>query len=286
MNENELMQAEDEVSLFDLWEKVRRGWRYVFAGAGVGALVSGAAVMMIAPKYEAASTLQIGVIAGKEVEAATTTLERFKSPAFMLEAAKLAGVEKLVERMTLGDGAGGDYVKAQLVKGTSLVELKTIGDMPESAKKLNDVLVQQLAQRHEALGSPLKEKLKSDIALTKEKLKSVEIELAELSKISNVSTSKDAQFSPVSLLVLQKIQKQSEVFGLRQQLTNLEVMQLAPATQQTQAIEQPFVPTKPISPKKTLLVVLGVIGGLLVGLVAVFVRDGWVRSRRERTQIS
>jgi LPS O-antigen subunit length determinant protein (WzzB/FepE family) len=285
MNENELMQADDEVSLFDLWEKVQGGWRYVLAGAGLGALVSGLAVVMITPKYEAASTLQIGMIAGKEIEAATTTLERFKSSAFVLEAATQAGVEKLVERISFGDGAGGDYIKAQLVKGTSLVELKTIGDTPESSKKLNDVLVQQLAQRHEVLGAPLKEKLKSDIALTKEKLKSLEIELAELSKISIVSTPKDGQFSPVSLLVSQKIQKQSEVFGLRQQLTNLESMQLAPATQKTQAIELPFAPVKPTSPKKILLVTLGLIGGLLIGLVTVFVRDGWGRSRQAKAKV-
>jgi len=257
----------------------------VLAGAGLGALVSGLAVVMITPKYEAASTLQIGMIAGKEIEAATTTLERFKSSAFVLEAATQAGVEKLVERISFGDGAGGDYIKAQLVKGTSLVELKTIGDTPESSKKLNDVLVQQLAQRHEVLGAPLKEKLKSDIALTKEKLKSLEIELAELSKISIVSTPKDGQFSPVSLLVSQKIQKQSEVFGLRQQLTNLESMQLAPATQKTQAIELPFAPVKPTSPKKILLVTLGLIGGLLIGLVTVFVRDGWGRSRQAKAKV-
>ena len=37
MNENEMMQ-DDEISLFDLWEKLRDGWRYVVGryGAWVG----------------------------------------------------------------------------------------------------------------------------------------------------------------------------------------------------------------------------------------------------------
>lgn len=284
MNGIELMQVEDEVSLFDLWEKVRGGWRLVVGGTVLGAMIGCLAIVMVAPKYEAVSTLQIGMIAGKEMEAATTTLERFKSSAFLLEAATLAGVEKLFERISLGDSGGGDFVKAQLVKGTALIELKTTGNTTESARKLNDVLIQQLVQRHEDLGAPLKEKLKSDIALTKEKLKTVEQELSELSRLSNVTTSKDAQFSPVSLLVSQKIQKQSEVFGLRQQLTNMELMQIAPATQKTQAIEAPFVPVKPASPKKTLLLALGLIGGLLLGIVTVFVRDGWIRARQARAR--
>lgn len=276
------MQAEDEINLFDFLEKLRVGWRLVVGGTVLGAMVAWVAIMLIAPKYEAVSTLQIGLIAGKEIEAVTTTLERFNSPAFLLEAATEARVEKLVERISQGDGVGRDFVKPRLIKGTALIELKTIGNTMESAKKLNDVLVQQLAQRHEDLGTPLKEKLKSDVALTKEKLKTVEQELSELSHISNVTTSKDAQFSPVSLLVSQKIQKQSEVFGLRQQLTTMELMQIAPATQKTQAIEATFVLFKPTSPKKTLLLVLGMIGGLLLGGIAVFISDSWIEVKRAR----
>lgn len=282
MNNNEMMQAEDEISLFDLWEKLREGRRFVFGGACLGVLVAGLLTVVIAPKYEATSTLQIATIAGKEIEPATTTLERFKSSPFVQEAAKQAGIERLAERISLGDVVIGDYARAQLVKGTSLLELKTFGDTPESSKKLNDVLVQQLEQRHEFLGAALKENLVSDIALTKEKLKTVEQELVELSRVSYVNNPKDAQFSPVSLLMSQKIQKQSEMFGLRQQLTNLELMQLPPATQKTQAIESPFVPAKPVSPKKALLLVLGLIGGLLLGILTLFVRDGWLRAKQAR----
>lgn len=284
MNNNEMMQAEDEISLFDLWEKLREGRQFVLGGACLGVLAAGLALVVIAPKYEATSILQIATIASKEIEPATTTLERFKSSSFVQEAVKQAGIETLVERLSLGDVVIGDYVKAQLVKGTSLLELKTFGDTPESSRKLNDILVQQLEQRHEVLGAALKEKLASDIALTKEKLKTVEQELAELSQVSYVNNPKDVQFSPVSLLMSQKIQKQSEMFGLRQQLTNLELMQLPPATQKTQAIEAPFVPAKPVSPKKILLLVLGLIGGLLLGVLTVFIKDGWLRAKQARAQ--
>ena len=284
MNNNEMMQSEDEISLFDLWEKLREGRQFVLGGACLGGLVAGLALVIITPKYEATSTLQIATIAGKEIEPATTTLERFKSSPFVVEAAKQAGMEAVVEQIGLGDGVVGNYVKAQLVKGTSLLELKTSGDTPESSRKLNDVLILQLERRHEVLGAALTEKLASDVALTKEKLKTVEQELAELSRVSYVNNPKDAQFSPVSLLMSQKIQKQSEMFGLRQQLTNLELMQLPPATQKTQAIEAPFVPAKPVSPKKALLLALGLIGGLLLGVLTVFIRDGWLRAKQARAQ--
>jgi uncharacterized protein involved in exopolysaccharide biosynthesis len=284
MNENEMMQAEDELSFFDLWEKLRDGWRFVVGGTAIGALAAGVALLVIPPKYEAVSTIQIGLVAGKEIEAATTTLERFKSSMFVLEAAKRSGSERLAERISVGDGQIGDYAKAQLIKGTSLVELKTTSDTPDSTKRLNDTLVQQLEQRHVTLGAPLKEKLKVEMALVSAKLKTVERELAELSEISYVKTPKDVQFSPVSLLVSQRIQKQSEVFGLRQQLSTLELMQMPPATINTQAIEMPFVSIKPVSPKTNLVLVLGVIGGLLLGVLTVFVKDGWLRAKQARAQ--
>ena len=47
----------------------------------------------------------------------------------------------------------------------------------------------------------------------------------------------------------------------------LETALSAPATQPAKAIEDVFVSDKPVSPKKALLLALGLIGGLLAGVV-------------------
>lgn len=271
MNESELMQADDQISLLDLWEKLRNGWRSVVGGVALGALSAGLAIVLISPKYETTSVLQVGMTAGKEVEAVTTTVERFKSLTFVLEATKQAGV------------VAGDCVTGQLVKGTSLIELKTIGDTPESSSRLNDIVVRMLVERHDALGAPLKRKLESDIAVAKGKLKAVERELAHFPRVTPL---KDGQFSSVSLLVSLKVQKQQELFALQQELISLELMMVPPATQTTHTIEAPFVALKPVSPKKGLLIALGLIGGLLLGVMAAFVRDAWVQTRLTRGRAS
>lgn len=275
---------EDEISFFDLWEQLRSGWRFIVGGVCLGGLAVGVVVLVVAPKYEAVSVLQIGLVAGKEIESATTTLERFRSQTFFLEAAKQGGFQVAADQVALGEGVG-DYVKVQILKGTSLLEVKTYGDTPEFSKKLNDVLIRQLEQRHDLLGEPLKEKLKSDIALTRERLKVIEQELAVLSEV-NYKDAKDVQFSPVSLLMSQKIQKQSEIFGLRRQLTDLELMQIAPATQKTKMLEAPFVVMKPVSPKRNLLLTLGLVGGVLLGVFVVLVKNSWVRAQQSRVRAS
>jgi uncharacterized protein involved in exopolysaccharide biosynthesis len=57
---------------------------------------------------------------------------------------------------------------------------------------------------------------------------------------------------------------------------------MPPATQPAKALEAVYVADKPVSPKKTLLLALGLIGGLLAGVVSVFFVDAWRRARTQR----
>ena len=58
-----------------------------------------------------------------------------------------------------------------------------------------------------------------------------------------------------------------------------ETALMPPATQPAKALEGIFVVDKPVSPKKGLLLALGIIGGLLGGVLGIFVADGWRRAR-------
>ena len=61
MNENDVVH-EDEISLFDLWEKLRDGWRLVLGGTVLGAVCAGATLMVLPPKYEAVAVVQVGQV--------------------------------------------------------------------------------------------------------------------------------------------------------------------------------------------------------------------------------
>ncbi len=61
MNENE-MQQEDEVSLFDLWETLREGWKSVAGGAALGLSGAAVSIILLAPKYEAVAVVQVGQV--------------------------------------------------------------------------------------------------------------------------------------------------------------------------------------------------------------------------------
>lgn len=289
MNENEIMQ-EEEISLFDLWEKLREGWRYVAGGTVLGLLGAGLAIGLIAPKYEATAIIQIGLIGtpGKEVqgansipvEPASQSVERMKTPAFQLKAATAMGDQDWLDALSNSNTGITKDLSLQVIKATvgpgqtPLVELKVIGGTPDIAKKKAEISVAQLAKIHEEIAAPTLSKMTAELNLMKQKLALAEKENRSLNKAAASAGGVEERISPMSLMGTVRAQKETE---LRQSILELETALSVPATQPTKTIEEIYVSARPVSPKKALLLALGLVGGLLAGIVAAFVADGWGR---------
>lgn len=284
MNENELVQS-DEINLFDLWQKLLDGWRYVLGGAAIGVLSGWLAIALIPPKYEAVAIVQVGQINGIPVEPVSQAIERMKTPAFQLKVAEAAGDQKWIDGLLdLRTGVTKDLslqvIKSTINQGqTPLIELRGTGVSPELARKKTEAVVTTLIKIHESLAGPTLSKMRSELSLYREKLAAVEKEIDGLNKLGVMANIKDDRFTQLSLMASLLLQKNAEIYGLRQSIIASETALNAPATQSAKAIETIFVPRRPISPKKGLMLVLGLIGGLLVGVVsAIFLRGG-VRRR-------
>jgi uncharacterized protein involved in exopolysaccharide biosynthesis len=230
----------------------------------------------------------VGQVAGQAVEPASHTVERIKTSAFQLSVAEKLGNQAWIADLHGSANATGKYISLQLVKATlsgasPLIELKTTGESPEFAKKIANALVIELVNRQDEIAKPLIDKMRLDLAIAKEKLVSVEKELDGINKlVANVGI-KDDRFTQLSLMTTLGLQKRSELFAQRQTISALETALMAPATQSAKAIEEVFVTERPVSPKKGLLVTLGVIGGLLAGVMSVFVKDAVRRAKEKRT---
>lgn len=305
MNENEMLQ-DDEISLFDLWEKLRDGWHYVVGGTVLGLAGAVLAIFLIPPKFEAVAVVQIAqvgqisyaqlgqlmIFPSLNVEPATQAVERMKTPAFQTTVAQSLGNQVWLDDLQRSASATAKYISLQPIKATSaqgassLIELKANGASSEDAKKIADASVKELAKRHSELAKPILEKMHSDLKIAKEKLVSAERELEGINKLVASAGVKDDRFTQLSLMTGLRVQKESELFAQRQAIVALETALSAPATQATKAIEEIFVTDKPVSPKKTLLLALGLIGGLLAGVVAVFFVDAWRRAKESRRVIS
>jgi uncharacterized protein involved in exopolysaccharide biosynthesis len=304
MNENEMMQN-DEISLFDLWGKLRDGWRYVVGGTLIGLVGAGAAIALIPPKYEAVAVIQVGQVgqlgqlgqvgqAGQTssvpVEPATQAVERMKSPAFQMKVAKAAGVQEWVDALLRSTGATTKYLALQIVKATAtpgpggapLIELRASAESAEVARKIAEATIGELAKRQLELARPTVEKMRLDLMIAKDNLASAEKELENIHRlVANVGV-KDDRFSQLSLMTNLRVSKELEFFKQRQVIAALETALAVPYTQPAEVLEDIFVTDRPVSPRKKLLLALGLVGGMLAGVVLVFFVDAWRRARRER----
>ena len=285
MNENEMV-LDEEISLFDLWEKLREGWLVVVGGTVLGIMGAALAIFLIAPKYEAVAVVQVGQVGqvGQAtplpVEPPTQAIERMKTPSFQMTVAERVGNQAWVDDLRVSTAATSKYLKAQVIKlSPSLLEITAVAGSSEFARIAVEASVLSLAARQSEIAKPMIDKMRLDLSIAKEKLASAEKELEGLNKmVANVGV-KDDRFTQLSLITSLRVHKEAEVFGQRQTIMAYETALIPPATQPAKAIEAVFVVDKPVSPKKSLFLALGAIGGLLAGVLWVFGADAWRQAK-------
>jgi uncharacterized protein involved in exopolysaccharide biosynthesis len=287
---------EEEISLFDLWEKLRAGWRYVLGGTLIGVLGAAVALFVVPNQYEAMAVVQVGQmgqvgqvgqvglvgqISFTPAEPPAQAVERMKSPAFQLAVAKAVGDERWLNAL-LNAGVSSVLSVASPKGALNLIDLKAKGGSPEAAKKIVNAAIEELAKRHIEISKPAFDRLTLEADLAREKLKRAESELQKLNKLASGVGVKDERFTQLSLMTNLRVQKEAEIFQQRQLISTLEGALTPPNTQPAKAIEDVFISDKPVSPKKGLLMPLGLVGGFLFGVMWVFAASAWSQARERR----
>ncbi len=277
MNQGEPM-ADDEISLFELFEQLRNGWRTVAGGLLVGVLGAGAAIALLPAQYQASTLIEVGQVNAAGLEVPAVTVERMKSPAFVLEVAQQSGIE--VADAT--DAA--KRLSASLQRNAPLIEVRTTGASRDEAIRLAESAIKLLHDKHMQLFEPRVKQLRSELDVTREKLGIVESELAVVDKTMAEAGRQGARAAalPYELLTSLRVQKATEAISLRQAIVGYNAALLPPATRPTDTVEGVYASRRPVSPRKALLLALGAVGGLLAGTLLVFLANGWRNAQRER----
>lgn len=290
MNEKEKLRHESASPfIFAGWLLKALPWGA--AGAAIGLLLAWGSISVVPAKYEALVLIAVGQVGqasqvvgqanqvvGQPIEPVAQAVERVKSPAFQSRVAEAIGDGEWVGRLK-GDSAGGAReLSVKVVRSSPVIELKVRAESPGHAGKIAAAVVDELKQIHADLAKPALVRLQSELAKSKERLVAAEKERDDIVKLITATGIQGDRSVQLALATTLRVLK-DEISSIRETVAALEERLSEPATQSTKTIEPVFLSNMPVSPKKRLLLTLGLIGGLFAGLIAAVVRGGCIRGR-------
>ncbi|ACV33479.1 LPS biosynthesis protein [Accumulibacter sp.] len=127
---SQIQRAQDwEMTAFDLWQKLRAGWRRGVGGAAIGLLVAGLAIARTPPQYEAVAVVQVGPIGqiGQQngplrlvpslpVEPPANAVERIKTAASQSSVAEHPGNQAWIDALRASPSVCAAYLSAQVAQ--------------------------------------------------------------------------------------------------------------------------------------------------------------------------
>lgn len=278
------LNTEDEgLNLWELLDVVKSGWHWLAGGAAIGLAGAVGFVMVVPAQYEASAIIQpatIGSVSptgvnmkGNEVESAAQTLERLKLATFYSDALLTACDVKapVNARQALATA-----IKPTLVKGNSLIQISYRAESPAVAEACVGAVAAQLAKVQAVIAEPIIKTLDEQRKLTKQQLDEAERFQAQVEKRAMSMDPSDAKFSQAMLLLNAALSKREEVSKLRKLYTDQSMQLTEPLTQPAKLFEPIYASDKAVFPKKTLTALGGLVGGLVLGALALFVRRSWL----------
>lgn len=269
------MNDEDEIDLWELFEQIKSGWLWWMAGACIGLAGAIGYLFVVPPQYEATAVVQpatIGVgssggLTKVPVEPIVQTLERLKLPTFYSkDAVKTCQVDHAKDLTT--------DIKSSVIKGNTLLMLKFRAESVAVAESCLTEVVDLLVASQDKAALPLIKELQQQRALTQKQIIELEKFLAQYDKSL---TQTPAAPDIISLLFLTAESKRDELLNLQKLYNDQRTMLTEPLTQRLSVLEDIYTSDRPVFPKKSLTVLIGLMGGFFVGLLALFVHRSFRR---------
>lgn len=274
---------DDEISLWDFVDFLKDAWRWLAGGLVVGAAAAVGFVLMSPAQYEAMAIVQPATVGmptttttttkGTEIESVAQTLERLKLPTFYDET--IVNACQASSRLELASS-----INASQVKGSSLLKVSYRAPSTAVAQACINAVLAQLTRSQAILSEPLIKTLEEQLVLTRKLLTEAEAFQGQLDK--RATSSADV----ASLLMLNTLSKREDISRLQKLLIEQKVQLSAPLTQPMSLLEPIYAPERMAAPKRLPALAVGLLGGLLLGGLAFFIRRSWLGRKTEESLVN
>ena len=282
MNEQSYESGEDELSIAEIVDFFRESWKQIVLGGVVGGVI-GVSVALLSPSiYQATAYIQVAKVANADVEAPDILLEKLKMSMYY---SQKTFTECNIENTIEPGKAIANELKPTLSKGAQIISISYKNKNIDNAKKCLESVLNDIRTNQSEIAKPIFDQKKKQLLNLKQKLESAE-QITKLlsSKKLNFDFS-DSKFSASTLLLTTTLSKENEVKDLRVQINDFETALAEPQTKEAYLTTPIYAPNVRVEPKRSLIVLGSVIGGVFLAIGFLIVRRGWAKIKATKQPI-
>ncbi len=269
MNEQSYQTTDDELSLIEVVDFFREGWKQIVVSGIIGGSLGVGYAYLAPSKYQASANIQVAKVAGADVEAPNILLEKLKMPMYYTQKTFTAcGVLENKEP----ENAIAQSIKPVLLKGAPIISISYKDESTDTAKKCLESILNEIRTNQNALAKPVLEIRNNQLSNLKQKLDTSEKILKLLSSEKNISPAASS-----TLLLTTILSNENEAKDLRTQISDLEVLLAEPQTKEAFFTTPIYAPSARVEPNRSRIVLLSGIAGGVLAIAYLLGRRVWLK---------
>lgn len=267
-NNQSNQSLEDEISMKDIIDFLSESWKSILAVGVIGLLGALAFVWVTPSQYEATAQIRMAQIdtgngtnpLGVNLEDPNTLIARLKMPSAYspegIKACNLANSQSPSESMV-------DLAKISAVKGaTSIIELKIRSESKEQAVACAQGIYEGIRESQFQILKPYIEEARTVLLKYQVRLQEAQALIARADKSG-------------SALSATYLANRDELKFLSNETIRLNAFITSGDTRPAKLVSPIYASDAPVSPKKKLSLVIGLLAGLFFGLFLALARKAW-----------
>lgn len=269
------LDSESEISLIDILCFLKSAYKSILIVGLVG-LGLAIAYLVVTPKqYEAIAQIAMAQIGaannnlnplGVNIEEPSLLIARLSSPtSFNSQVLSSCGMDE-----SANPGASlAKAIKLAPPKGVAnVVELKTFGKSPEAASTCAQAIFELIKATQAQILAPYIEEAKAKLADDEERLNKAKDLVAKADKTGQAVGSA-------------YLSTRDEIRYLLDEIASLKNVVTSNQSRATRLIAPIYASDRPIAPKKRIVLMAGLLGGLFLGLLLALARQMWVKLKAD-----
>jgi uncharacterized protein involved in exopolysaccharide biosynthesis len=270
------VEQEEKISLADIWAIIKRYKGTVLAVPIIcGIAASVMVTFFTAPQWEASAILKVGQVGqGSKVEPVTHIIVRMQHPSFADGVLNQSGFNP--DELLAAKAIYGGSLKAAKIKDADLIEFRLRGYSRDMARTLADNTVSYLQKIHGGMMAADMARINEQIQAANEEMQALKSEMNALEK--QLYGKRDWNSYNATLVAAALQDKTIRLRELAQRKLSLTEQLNPPLTFATEAFADATISEAPVSPRKTFIIGMSILIGLLGGLFIAFASNAASKS--------